>query len=73
MTLIEPCLACNPLKGSFIVKGMGRILLIAAAVLAALVLVGPLLGLAFTLLKWGLIIGVVAFGVMLVSKWTKRT
>ncbi|MET7465992.1 hypothetical protein [Nonomuraea sp. NPDC005501] len=52
---------------------MGRILLIAAAVLAALVLVGPLLGLAFTLLKWGLIIGVVAFGVMLVSKWTKRT
>ncbi|GAA2304236.1 hypothetical protein GCM10010149_62350 [Nonomuraea roseoviolacea subsp. roseoviolacea] len=52
---------------------MGRILLIAAAVLAALVLIGPLLGLAFTLLKWGLIIGLVAAGVMLLSKWTKRT
>ncbi|MBF8188974.1 hypothetical protein ITP53_25215 [Nonomuraea sp. K274] len=52
---------------------MGRILLIIAAIVAALVLLGPLVGFALTLLKWGLIIGVVAFGVMLVSKWVKRT
>jgi hypothetical protein len=52
---------------------MGRILLIIAAVIAALVLLGPLVGLAFTLLKWGLIIGAVALGVMVLSKWAKRT
>ncbi|MBE1591527.1 hypothetical protein ACFPOI_13370 [Nonomuraea angiospora] len=51
---------------------MGRILLIIAAVVAALVLLGPLVGFALTLLKWGLIIGAVAFGVMLVSKWAQR-
>jgi len=50
-------------------RGMGRILLIIAAVIAALFLLGPLVGLLFTLLKWALILGVVAFGVMFVSKW----
>ncbi|WP_193318332.1 hypothetical protein [Nonomuraea phyllanthi] len=53
---------------------MGRILLIIAAVVAALVLLGPLVGLALTLLKWALIIGAVALGVTFVSKWwTSRT
>ncbi|MEU0571595.1 hypothetical protein ABZ297_40235 [Nonomuraea sp. NPDC005983] len=52
---------------------MGRILLIIAAIIAALILVGPLVGFAFALLKWGLIIGAVVFGVMLVSKWASRT
>ncbi|MGA5758119.1 hypothetical protein [Nonomuraea bangladeshensis] len=52
---------------------MGRILLIIAAVVAALVLLGPLLGFALTLLKWGLVIGAVAFGVLVLSKWAKRT
>ncbi|MFC4113074.1 hypothetical protein [Nonomuraea zeae] len=52
---------------------MGRILLIIAAVIAALVLLGPIVGLALTLLKWGLIIGAVALGVMLLTKWAKRT
>ncbi|MEQ4723572.1 hypothetical protein [Nonomuraea sp. B19D2] len=52
---------------------MGRILLIVAAIVAALVLLGPLLGFALTLLKWGLIIGAVAFGVMLLTKWARRT
>ncbi|WP_327086322.1 hypothetical protein OIE66_28825 [Nonomuraea sp. NBC_01738] len=46
---------------------MGRILLIIAAVIAALILIGPLVGLVFTLLKWALIIGVVGLGVMLVK------
>ena len=73
LSLIQPCIACNSLKGSFTVAGMGRILLIIAAVIAALVLLGPLVGFALTLLKWGLIIGAVAFGVMLLSKWVKRT
>lgn len=52
--------------------GMGRILLIIAAVVAALVLLGPLVGFALTLLKWGLIIGAVAAGVMFVSKWAQK-
>ncbi|MEV4108529.1 hypothetical protein [Nonomuraea sp. NPDC049695] len=52
---------------------MGRILLFAAAIVAALVLLGPLVGLAFTLLKWGLIIGAVALGAMFLTKWAKRT
>ncbi|WP_219470342.1 hypothetical protein [Nonomuraea rhizosphaerae] len=47
---------------------MGRILLVIAAVVAALVILGPLVGFVFTLLKWALIIGAVAFVVMLVSK-----
>jgi hypothetical protein len=37
------------------------------------VLLGPLVGFALTLLKWGLVIGAAAFGVMLLSKWAKRT
>ncbi|MFC4005828.1 hypothetical protein ACFOY2_01240 [Nonomuraea purpurea] len=52
---------------------MGRILLIIAAVIVALMLLGPIVGFALTLLKWGLIIGAVAFGVMFVSKLLKRT
>ncbi|WP_162795761.1 hypothetical protein [Nonomuraea lactucae] len=52
---------------------MGRILLIIAAVVAAFLLLGPLVGFALTLLKWGLVIAAVAYGVMLVSKWAKRT
>ncbi|SDH01004.1 hypothetical protein [Nonomuraea jiangxiensis] len=52
---------------------MGRILLVIAAVIAALVLLGPLVGFVFTLLKWALVIGAVAFGAMLLTKWAKRT
>ncbi len=52
---------------------MGRILLIIAAVVAALFLLGPLVGLALTLLKWGLIIGAVAVGALFIAKWVKRT
>jgi hypothetical protein len=52
---------------------MGRILLIIAAIIAALFLIGPLMGLVFGLVKWGLIIGAVALGVMFLSKWAKRT
>jgi hypothetical protein len=52
---------------------MARILLIIAAIIVAIMLIGPLMGFVFTLIKWGLIIGAVAFGVMLVSKWAKRT
>jgi outer membrane murein-binding lipoprotein Lpp len=52
---------------------MGRILLIIAAVIAALFLLGPLMGLVFSLVKWGLIIGAVVLGVMFLSKWAKRT
>jgi hypothetical protein len=47
---------------------MARILLIVAAIIVALMLIGPILGFAFTLLKWGLIIAAVAFVVMLVTK-----
>jgi uncharacterized membrane protein len=52
---------------------MGRILLIAAAVIAALFLLGPLVGFALSLLKWVLIVGAVVLGVAFVSKWLKRT
>lgn len=52
---------------------MGRILLIITAVIAALFLLGPLVGLVFSLVKWGLIIGAVVLGVMFLSKWAKRT
>lgn len=50
---------------------MGRILLIVAAVIVGLMLIGPLLGFAFTLLKWGLIIGGVALAAMFVTRWAK--
>ncbi|MEU7740584.1 MULTISPECIES: hypothetical protein [unclassified Nonomuraea] len=50
---------------------MGRILLAILAIIAVFILIGPLVGFFFTLLKWGLIIGAVAFGVMLVSKWAR--
>ncbi|WP_406315635.1 hypothetical protein OHA77_01820 [Streptosporangium sp. NBC_01639] len=43
---------------------MGRILLIVAAVVLAFLLLGPLLGFVFGLLKWALIIGLVAVVVM---------
>ncbi|GAA4988133.1 putative membrane protein [Nonomuraea thailandensis] len=52
---------------------MGRILLIVAAVIAALMLLGPLVGFALTLLKWGLVIGAAVLGVMFLSKLLKRT
>ncbi|MDP9870058.1 MULTISPECIES: hypothetical protein [Streptosporangium] len=47
---------------------MGRILLIVAAVVLAFILFGWLLGIVFTLLKWALIIGVVAVVAMFVAK-----
>lgn len=50
---------------------MGRILLAILAIIAVFILLGPLVGFAFTLLKWGLIIGAVAFGIMAVSKWAR--
>ncbi|WP_157548828.1 hypothetical protein [Nonomuraea candida] len=52
---------------------MGRILLIVAAVVAALLLLGPLVGFALSLLKWALVIGAVVLGVAFLSKWLKRT
>jgi hypothetical protein len=56
---------------------MGRILLIIAAVIAALFLLGPVLGFVFSLLKWiliiGAIIGVVVLGVTFLSTRAKRT
>lgn len=68
MSLIQPCNTCNPLKYARNVLGMARILLIIAAVIAAFLLIGPLLGLAFSLIKWALIIGAVAFGVLLLKR-----
>ncbi|WP_181019622.1 hypothetical protein [Nonomuraea typhae] len=47
---------------------MGRILLIIAALVAAFILLGPLVGFVFTLIKWGLIIGAVVFGVLLLKR-----
>ncbi|NUR85262.1 MAG: hypothetical protein HOY71_14350 [Nonomuraea sp.] len=52
---------------------MGRILLIIAAVIAGLILLGPLVGFIFTLLKWALIIGLVGAGVMLVMRFFGRS
>lgn len=56
---------------------MGRILLIIAAVIAALFLLGPLLGFVFSLVKWVLIIGAVfcavVVGVTFVSIRAKST
>ncbi|GAA2416057.1 hypothetical protein [Nonomuraea africana] len=50
---------------------MARILFIVALVIVGLMLLGPILGFAFTLLKWALIIGGVALAVMFVAKWVK--
>ncbi|MFJ2033098.1 hypothetical protein [Streptosporangium sp. NPDC087985] len=47
---------------------MGRILLIVAAVVLAFLLLGWLLGIVFTLLKWALIIGLVGAVVMFAAK-----
>ncbi|MEU8380618.1 hypothetical protein [Streptosporangium sp. NPDC048865] len=47
---------------------MGRILLIVAAVVIGFLLLGSVLGLLFTLLKWALIIGLVGVVVMFVSR-----
>jgi uncharacterized membrane protein YkvI len=47
---------------------MGRILLIVAAVVLAFFLFGSLVGIVFGLLKWALIIGLVAVVVMFVTK-----
>ncbi|GAA4226042.1 hypothetical protein GCM10023075_25370 [Streptosporangium album] len=47
---------------------MGRILLIVAAVVLAFLLLGPILGFVFGLLKWALVIGLVAVVVMFVAK-----
>ncbi|WP_176573342.1 hypothetical protein [Nonomuraea pusilla] len=52
---------------------MGRILLAIAAIIVAFMLLGPLVGFIFTLLKWALVIGAVALGVMLLTKWAKRS
>ncbi|MEU7897642.1 MULTISPECIES: hypothetical protein [unclassified Nonomuraea] len=50
---------------------MARILLIIALVIVGLMLLGPILGFALTLLKWALIIGGVAVAAMFVSRWLK--
>ena len=47
---------------------MGRILLIVAAVVLAFFLLGSLMGIIFGLLKWALIIGLVAVVVMFVTR-----
>ncbi|GIH95893.1 hypothetical protein ACFFMN_40735 [Planobispora siamensis] len=47
---------------------MGRILLIVAAVIVAFMLLGSVLGFLFGLLKWALIIGLVAVVVMFAAK-----
>ncbi|GII65508.1 hypothetical protein Skr01_55930 [Sphaerisporangium krabiense] len=47
---------------------MGRILLIAIAVIAGFFLLGSVLGLIAGLVKWALIIGVVALAVLALTK-----
>ncbi|MFF5210937.1 hypothetical protein [Streptosporangium sp. NPDC000396] len=47
---------------------MGRILLIVAAVVLAFFLLGSLMGVLFGLIKWALIIGLVAVVVMFAAK-----
>ncbi|MCC5580844.1 MULTISPECIES: hypothetical protein [Microtetraspora] len=49
---------------------MGRILLIAALVVVGLFLLGSVIGLVFSALKWVLIIGAIVLGVMLIMKST---
>src|ERR1044072_6848130 len=71
LSLIQPCLTCNPLERSRKGRDVGRILLAILAIIAVFILIGPLVGFVFTLIKWGLIIGAVAFGIMLVSKWAR--
>ncbi|GGK77542.1 hypothetical protein GCM10010126_41090 [Planomonospora parontospora] len=60
----------GPPPGPFAPYGghMGRILLIVAAVVLAFFLLGSVLGLLFGLLKWALIIGLVAVVVMFAAK-----
>ncbi|MEU6999959.1 hypothetical protein [Nonomuraea sp. NPDC046570] len=48
---------------------MARILLIIAAVIIGLMLLGPIVSFAFTLLKWALILGAVAFAGVALNKW----
>ncbi|WP_165634839.1 DUF4175 domain-containing protein [Thermostaphylospora chromogena] len=50
---------------------MGRFLLIAGAVLVALFLLGPIIGLITSLLKWVLILGLIALAVAAVVKLTR--
>ncbi|MBX6381802.1 MAG: hypothetical protein IRZ07_02320 [Microbispora sp.] len=50
---------------------MGRILLIAAAVIVGFFLLGSVIGLIFGVLKWVLIIGAIALIVSVVLKLTR--
>ncbi|GGT04836.1 hypothetical protein GCM10010156_73250 [Planobispora rosea] len=52
---------------------MGRILLIVAAVVIAFMLLGSVLGFLFGLLKWALIIGLVAVVVMGAARLFRRS
>ncbi|GAA1100439.1 hypothetical protein [Nocardiopsis composta] len=51
---------------------MGRIFLIALAVFLAFFVAGWLFGILMVLLKWVLIIGLVAFGFIAVSRFLKQ-
>lgn len=50
---------------------MGRFLLIAGAVIVALFLIGPIIGLVTSLLKWALVLGLIALAVAAVVKLTR--
>lgn len=50
---------------------MGRILLIAAAVVVGFFVIGAVLGFLFSVLKWVLILGVIALAVAGVLKLTR--
>ncbi|MBO3748213.1 hypothetical protein J5X84_19235 [Streptosporangiaceae bacterium NEAU-GS5] len=50
---------------------MGRILLYALVAVAAFFVLGWLIGMVFTLLKWALIIGVIGFGAWFVLNLTR--
>ena len=50
---------------------MGRILLIAAAIVVGFFVLGAVLGFIFSALKWLLIVGVIALGVAAVFKLTR--
>ena len=52
---------------------MGRILLIAAAVIVGFFLLGSVIGLIFGVLKWVLIIGAIALIVSVVLKLTRSS
>ncbi|GII56780.1 hypothetical protein Pth03_51690 [Planotetraspora thailandica] len=52
---------------------MGRILLIAAAVVVGFFLLGSIMGILFGLLKWVLIIGAVALIVSVVVRLTRSS